>query len=196
MEPKPNSYIYAGLSRRIVAFLIDTIIASLPAFTIALVYASLVNFSAPYLYASPVIGTYTLYTLPGEVNEKLNTKIIENSVGGNTITTKKTIHNATFYATMIRTLSYVSILFYIGYSAFCTLMYDGKTVGKHLMHLCVIDSNGTNMTKPLLIREIVGKVILNSIPIVPLLSVITILVTPKHLAIHDIIGKTSVVLKM
>ena len=42
-------------------------------------------------------------------------------------------------------------------------------------------------------REVLGKVLLNSIPIFPVISFFTMLFTKDRLTLHDMIGKTIVV---
>ena len=47
--------------------------------------------------------------------------------------------------------------------------------------------------KHIFVREVLGKVILNSIPVIPVISIFTMIFTKKRLALHDMIGKTRVV---
>ena len=61
------------------------------------------------------------------------------------------------------------------------------------MHLKVVpEDENRKFGITILLREGVGKILLNSIPIIPVISIFTILFTPSHKAIHDYIGKTRV----
>ena len=112
-----------------------------------------------------------------------------------------------FGASVCRFLSVFVIVFYVFYSTFCAYIFDGKTVGKKIMGLRMIlrdpgeepeeeekkkewqKKNDMNIFK----REVLGKVLLNSIPISPVISFFTMLFTKDRLTLHDMIGKTIVV---
>ena len=148
-----------------------------------------------------MIGAVSMYDLPAEVNEKLNT--FENEDGETT----HYEYNVSFSATVCRVLSVFCIVFYVGYSTFCAYIFDGKTVGKKMMKLRMIVCDAgqepeaeeekkeweKKNNKHIFVREVLGKVILNSIPVIPVISIFTMIFTKKRLALHDMIGKTRVV---
>jgi len=190
----------ANILKRFVAFIMDGIIAFLPAFIMIFIFTGNVTHKAPLFYPCPLIGGTTLaITLPVEVNDALNTEngiylFNGNSSDQSTQGVQRNYYNVSFWATSLRIISVLCVVFYIGYAAFCTVLYDGKTVGKKLMGIRVIHlDKQQKLTKALIIREVIGKIVVNSIPIVPVISIFTILFTPKHQAIHDIIAKTQAV---
>ena len=75
----------------------------------------------------------------------------------------------------------------------CVYLFDGMTAGKYLMGIQVAGRSGRCSAKNILLRELLGKVVLNSTIIIPLISFIMMLVTPRHYTIHDLIGQTRVV---
>ena len=169
--------------KRAVAFLMDMIVAYIPA-------------NAPAFYASPIIGSLSLLQIPGEVDTYMN-NLVDASDSTTTAQLKEkqdtTVRNVSFLATSCRILSIFVILFYVGYGACCTYLFDGITVGKYFMHLKVVpEDENRKFGITILLREGVGKILLNSIPIIPVISIFTILFTPSHKAIHDYIGKTRV----
>lgn len=44
----------------------------------------------------------------------------------------------------------------------------------------------------LFLRECIGKILINSIPLIPLISFFTILFTSEHKALHDLLADTIV----
>ncbi len=196
--------IYAPPSiwKRVAAFVIDALVAFIPALTMYLVFAggSFPNKTVLF-YESPIIGAVSMYDLPKEVNDRLNT--FDNEDG-------KTTHqeyNVSFGATVCRCMSVIAIAFYVFYSTFCAYIFDGKTVGKKIMNLrMIVEDSGTppedeqekkewekRCYRHIFVREVLGKVILNSIPVFPVISVFTIFFTKKKKALHDMMGKTIVV---
>lgn len=176
----------ASLLRRGIAYIIDCLFSTLPIMLIYTIILGQFPMAPMVLSPAPVWGMFTVYDLPLEVDDELNT--IENEDG----TEFEVPRNVSFGATCIRIFSVLSLAFYILYTTLCTYLY-GKTVGKKLMGIEVIH---TGPMKPIfwcLLRETFGKVILNTTIIVPVISIIIVLVTPKHKAIHDYIGSTMVV---
>jgi hypothetical protein len=194
-------YQKAPILRRIAAFLIDAVVAFIPALAMYLVFTGGYSGWTPIWYESPVIAAVTMYDLPGEVNEKLNT--FDNEDG---VTTHQE-YNVSFTATVCRVMSVVSILFYVFYSTFCAYIFDGKTVGKKLMGLRMIlkdpgsEPEDEEQKKAwqkknnlhIFVREVVGKVLLNSIPVFPVISFFTMIFTKERKTLHDMMGKTIVV---
>lgn len=195
-----REYFSANIVKRGMAFLIDAIVSFLPAFIMFFVFTGAIFHESAVLYPFPLIGTATLaISLTSEVNEAVNTEngiylLRDDDQYENVVSTNSSRYNVALYATASRMLAVISVVFYCIYSAACVLMYNGKTVGKKLMNINVVnlDKNRSNK-KSFVLREVIGKIVLNSIPVVPVISIVTIIFTKKHLAIHDIIGKTQVV---
>ncbi len=172
--------------KRAIAFLIDAVMAFLPALVMYIIFTGAYTGYTPAFYPAPIIGAVSMIDLPIEVNDSVNT--IKTDLGGTT-----TQHNVSLYATGMRALSVLVIVMYMGYAAFCTILYDGRTIGKKFMKIRVVSDDGKNFNKSILLRELLGKVLINSTVIVPVISIITILVTKDGKAIHDYIGKTRVI---
>lgn len=190
----------APVVKRTLAFLIDAVVAIIPALTMYLVFAGGFKTWAPVYYESPIIGAVSMYDLPGEVNEAVNT--ITHQDG-----TTHTEYNVSFGATICRLMSVFSIAFYVFYSTFCAYIFDGQTVGKKFMKLRMIvpmneetpedevqkKAREKKINIRIFLREVIGKVLINSIPIFPIISLFTMIFTKNRLTIHDMIGKTRVV---
>ena len=180
----------APVLKRIAAFLIDAVVAFIPVLVMYLAFTGSYVGWTPIWYESPAIAAVSMIDLPEEVNEKLNT--FDNEDGG---TYQE--YNVSFGASVCRFLSVFVIVFYVFYSTFCAYIFDGKTVGKKIMGLRMIlrdpgeepEEEDMNIFK----REVLGKVLLNSIPIFPVISFFTMLFTKDRLTLHDMIGKTIVV---
>lgn len=181
-----KEYVNAPIIKRGVAFVIDALMAFLPALVMYIVFTGSYHGLAPLYYPAPVIGGISMIDLPPAVNEEIS--LVESDDGGVISTT-----NYSMTATLCRALSVVVIIFYVGYSAFCTILYDGKTIGKKLMGLKVVTDGDVKLTKALVFREVVGKILLNSTVVVPVISLVMAVVAPKKKTIHDYIGKTRVV---
>lgn len=192
--------VQASVIKRIAAFCIDAVVAFIPALVMYLVFTGTYSGWTPIWYESPAIAAVTMYDLPEEVHEKLNT--FKNADGS---TYEE--YNVSFGASICRLMSVFVIVFYVFYSTFCAYIFDGRTVGKKIMGLRMVLQNPGVMpeeevekkewnkknNRQIFIREVIGKVILNSIPVVPVISFFTILFTKNRLAIHDMLGKTKVV---
>ncbi len=186
LSGEPIVYYKASVVKRALALVIDAIVAYLPALVMFLFFTqTFVNYS-PALYPAPIFGVVSLSTLPSQVNTSLNAMTNDN---GDTYTD----YNVAPTATAARMASVFVIAFYLFYSTVCTVMNDGATVGKRIMHIKVIYTDAQNRTKFMLLREIVCKILLNSLVVPVIISVFTILFTKKHLAVHDMIGQTMVV---
>lgn len=182
--------ITAPFIRRLIAFIIDAAAAFFPAFAVMLIILETpvsYHLAAPLLYAAPIEGTASLIELPLEVNQVLNDAMPSTDEVGST-----TLRNVTTSATLSRILSVFAILFYLFYSTVCALLFDGVTVGKYCMGIQTVYVGEGNPTIGFLLRELLGKIVLNSLGLF-VVSIITMIVTPKHFALHDFIGKTRVV---
>lgn len=176
----------ASILRRAFAFIIDCIISFIPIFVICAFVLKSFPADALLLSPAPVWGMFTIYDVPLEVDKELNT--IKNDDG----TSYEVQRNVSFSATSVRICSVLSLAFYVLYSSLCTYLY-GKTVGKKLMGIEVAYLGNLNPVFWTLLRETLGKAILNTTLIVPVISFIMVLFTPSHRAIHDYIGNTMVV---
>lgn len=186
MEEKEMILVNASVVKRGIAFLIDAVVAFFPALVIYIILSSGYKGYAPIAYPAPIIGVANMIDLPVMMDERLNT--METDQGG-----KTEFRNVSVFATGSRAVSVFVIVFYLGYQTFAHIVYDGRTVGKKFMGIRVVREDGKKPDKSYLIREVVGKVILNSTIIVPIISVVTIIVTTNKKAIHDIIAKTIVI---
>lgn len=184
-----KSYTPAPLYKRLAAFVLDALVASLPLVIMLYLFTPSMMTPAPLLYPVPIVGAATVIDLPIQVNHYMNEQV----PGGEKYEDTQ-LRNVSFGATVGRIMSVFVILFYLGYAAVCTALYDGHTVGKYVMRLTVVRRSPGSVTKAILLRELLGKVVLNSTVIVPIISVFIMLFTKKHLAIHDYIGSTEVVL--
>ena len=185
METEMREYSDAPFVKRGIAYVIDAIIAVMPAIVMYVIFAGEIRTLAPVYYPAPVIGAVSMVDLPVEVNKSVS--IVKDDEG--IITTS----NHTMTADAMRALSVLVIVFYVGYSAFCTALYDGRTVGKKIMHLRVVTDRETKPLKAYLLREILGKIIINSTVIIPVISVVMAIIMPKKKTIHDFIGGTRVI---
>lgn len=190
----------APILKRVAAFLIDAVVAFIPALAMYIVFTGTYSGWTPIWYESPVIAAVTMADLPPQVNESLNT--FDNADGSTHME-----YNVSFSATVCRVVSVVVIIFYVFYSAFCAYIFDGQTVGKKLMSLRMVLRKPEDEpedeeekrewvkknNKHIFVREILGKILLNSIPVFPIISFFTIIFTKDRLAIHDMIGSTCVV---
>lgn len=186
VEEVNKEYDKAPFIKRGFAFIIDAVMAFLPALVVYFIFTGTFTGYTPLYYPAPVIGAVSMIELPAVVNEKVST--VETDKGG-----VVTNNNYSMVATGSRMLSVFVIIFYIGYGTFCTLVYDGKTIGKKLMKLRVVSDGNENVTKAYIMREVLGKVIINSTVVVPVISIIMVLFMPRGKAVHDIIGKTRVI---
>lgn len=185
--------------KRVAAFLIDAVAAFIPALAMYIIFTGGYTGWTPIWYESPVIAAVTMIDLPPQVNESLNT--FDNGDGST-----HTEYNVSFSATVCRVISVLSIVFYVFYSTFCAYIFDGQTIGKKLMGLRILIRGQTDMpeeeeeqtkwkkknNKCIFLREVLGKVLLNSVPVFPILSFFIMLFTKNRLTLHDMIGGTCV----
>lgn len=179
----------ANIFKRAVAFLIDSLAAFIPVFVVLLFFSSDYKgygYYAPAMYAAPAIGTVAIIDVPFEANETINTTVAE-STGA-----VRVEHNYSLGATAVRVLAVVAVAFYLLYGTFATYLFDGHTLGKYLMKIDVVAVETQRPGLKIILREFVGKALLNSLLVPIVISIFTIIFTPKHLALHDIIFKTRV----
>lgn len=176
----------ASFIKRGIAFVIDALMAFLPALIVYILFTGTYSGYTPLFYPTPLIGAVSMVDLPVVVNEKVSH--VTSDEGGTISNT-----NYSMPATASRMLSVAVIIIYVGYSAFCTAMYDGRTIGKKFMRLRVIPEDDEKPLKAYLLRELLGKVVINSTIIVPVISIVMAAVAPKRKTIHDYIGKTRVI---
>lgn len=182
-----KKYVNAPFVKRGIAFVIDAAMAFLPALVVYILFTGGFKGYTPLYYPAPLIGAVSMVDLPVAVNEKVSNVTTEE--GG---TISKTNYSMT--ATGSRLLSVVVIVMYVGYGTFCTVVYDGKTIGKKLMKLRVVPEDDGRMTKAFLLRELLGKVVVNSTVIVPVVSAFMAAFAKDKKTIHDYIGKTRVIM--
>ncbi|MFT8312608.1 MAG: RDD family protein [Sporolactobacillus sp.] len=178
----------ANPGRRLCAFLIDSVVAALP----ALLFSLLTSITVPVLlmlifsYASPAAGL-SAYVGAGAYYQETTTTIHD---GQKVIKEERTISEPS--VPMIA-FGYLSIAFYLFYALICTWLLHGQTLGKKLMHIRVRAATAEPASKwTIFYREFLGKVLINSIPIVPLASLFTLLFTREHKTLHDMLADTIV----
>jgi uncharacterized RDD family membrane protein YckC len=191
----------ASLWRRGVAFLLDCIIAVFPALVMLFVFTGSVWHNSVLLTPFPTTGAVVLaLDLPSEVHHALNTDdgiylFQDHSASDdNLITVPHEEYNVSLFASGCRMLSVLCVLFFAGYTTLCTVVFDGKTIGKKLMHIKVVPKEPVEkLWKPLLIRELCGKMLLNSLVVPVVISIVMVCVTREHLSLQDVLGGTRVV---
>lgn len=191
--------------RRLCAYVIDAIIAVLPTLILSLFIGTIM---LPYLlfitYPSPGIGamgylsfsTYSTLELTSshEISEN-GEKVVKDD---NVVRAKKADNennwvNGKKPNPITSILATLTLAFYLLYALICTLLFRGQTIGKKLMHIKVRRTNTESITKgTIFYREFLGKTLINSIPIIPLISFFTILFTKEHKALHDMLADTIV----
>lgn len=182
----------ANPGRRLCAFLIDSLIASVPFLLSGLLISSTI---VPFLllvllYSNPAPSTL-FYTASSMVYDKTYTEVSDQAIhrNDNTITIVKTQKHA-----LLRNfIDIVGFTVYLLYALICTWLLHGQTLGKKLMHIRVRATTAEPASKwTIFYREFLGKVLINSIPIVPLASLFTLLFTKEHKTLHDMLADTIV----
>lgn len=196
--------------KRLLAFLIDSVIAVVPAFVLtAFIWKIFVL--APVLtlsYPSPLLGTliyssYPAYTFTSaavvdvtdtwqSAGSDLNNQPGSSSAAiDNRITPANSSQNPISPA--LRVMAGVSIGFYLFYTFVCTLLLKGQTIGKKLMKIHVQRSNNESARSgAILVREVIGKILINTIPVIPMISLFTMLFTRDRKTLHDMLSDTVV----
>ena len=192
--------------RRLCAYVMDAIIAAVPALIVLLVIGR--TLALPLVlfltYPSPVSGalvymsssTYAEYSTSG-VTETYEISAdgtkASHSESGSEAAKQSSWKDGRKPSIITSIFAIVSLIFYLIYSFVCTLLFKGQTVGKKLMHIKISRSNTELVTKGVIFyREFLGKTLINSIQFIPLISLLTILFTKEHKALHDMLADTIV----
>lgn len=175
--------------RRMCAYAIDAIIAVIPTLIVSLVIGTIM---LPYIlvitYPSPAVGA-SAYMSYAAIESLTETKEYE---GG--VLIQETWKGDRKPNPITSTAAVIALVFYLFHSLVCTLLLRGQTIGKKLMHIEVRRSNtGLAKSRTILGREFLGKMLMNSIPIIPLVYLCTILFTKEHKALHDMLADTIVI---
>ncbi|MBP3039494.1 RDD family protein [Bacillaceae bacterium Marseille-Q3522] len=187
-------------NRRMMAFIIDAVVASLPVFIVTFIIGIIIiPVMMLFMYPSPVYGAlsslgFATFTSSAEIGMKVenldNTEIDETD---KTIFTEEDNQESNQISSVISISAGISLVFYLFYSLSCTLFFKGQTIGKKIMHIKVRRSSSHPAKSGTIIyREFIGKLLLNSIPLVPVISFFTILFTKEHKALHDMLADTIV----
>lgn len=200
--------------KRLFAFLIDSVIAVVPVLVLAFFVGKLFAVT-PLLsvsYPSPLIGTVIYSSYPVYSSTSIDViKLTESPApmkqhvgfdrNDRTGSPSAVIDNRPSPVDSTRdpinpTLSFmaaVCIGFYLLYAFVCTLWLKGQTVGKKVMNIYVRKSDTDSVKSgTIIVREIVGKILLNSIPVIPLISLFTMIFTRDRKTLHDMLSDTVV----
>jgi len=191
---------------RISAFAIDALIAVIPASLIAvflglgaLPFLLFTAAPSPLAGATVYLGYHAFTTLDsvdvavqqGVTHTIQTSEIIVDEVGKQNY--QELFQTANRLSPLPRYLPFIALLFYLLYAPVCTLLLQGQTLGKRLMRIQVSRCNGgTARRSALFFREFLGKLLLNSIPIIPLVSLFTLLLSKEHKTLHDMLADTTV----
>lgn len=205
--------------KRFCAYFIDAVIAIIPVFVLTLiVFKSVAPSTILFVsYPSPLLGTmtsmgfatfetYTKESTQGEIlieeekifNDSEQNSTIESTsnegtdevIGANAYENSSVANRPNL---IVRVTAIVGIVFYLLYSVICTLLLKGQTIGKKIMNIKVKYSNLESVSNgSIFFREFLGKILINSIPFVPIISIFTILFTSEHKALHDMLSDTIV----
>ena len=190
--PTPVTHI-SNPGRRLCAYFIDAFIAVIPALLLSLFIGAVALPFVMFMWnQSPGAGALSYISYASYVDT--NVTVIHYDENGQLIS-KETTHTSTDSKPrlIVPIMAGLSLAFYLFYALICTLLLRGQTLGKKMMHIQVRSSRSASASKgAILLRELVGKMIFNSIPIVPLISLFTILFTREHRAVHDMLADTIV----
>lgn len=205
--------------KRFCAYFIDAVIAIIPVVVLTLIVLKSIALSTILFvsYPSPLLGTmaytsyavfetYTKESTQGQIlieEEKIFNDSEQNStidstsnegtdevIGTNAYENSLVVNRPNF---MVRVTAIVGIVFYLLYSFVCTLLLKGQTIGKKIMNIKVKNTNLVSVSNgSIFFREFLGKILINSIPFVPIISIFTILFTSEHKALHDMLSDTIV----
>lgn len=202
---KPDKHI-AHPGRRLCAYLIDAAIALLPVLVVtSFLGSAIMSFYMFIFYPAPLFGAsvYLSYAAYGEytttsegypvevqVQPETNREIVREG-GSNPGNVQKDFPKPT--AVKIAAALF-ALAFYLFYALLATLLFRGQTIGKKLLGLKVRRSDtGPVISGAILLRELLMKIVINSIPLVPLISLVTILSSREHKTLHDMLADTIVV---
>ncbi|EHQ90580.1 RDD family protein [Desulfosporosinus youngiae] len=201
---KPDKHI-AHPGRRLCAYLIDAAIAFLPVLVLtSFLGSAIMSFYMFIFYPAPLSGasvflsyaaygeykTTESYPVEVQVQPETNREIVREG-GSNPERVQKDFPKPT--AVKIAA-AWFALAFYLLYSLVATLLFRGQTVGKKLLRLKVRRSDtGPVSSGSIFLRELLMKTVINSIPLVPLISLVTILYSEEHKTLHDMLADTIVV---
>lgn len=188
----------ANPGRRLSAYFIDALIAVLPAFVVTSILGStILSCFLLIMYPSPLAGAsiYTSYASYQEFSVIESRSYSPNSVSTVPEASREIVQaNVNKPSPLSVAAALFALAFFLLYSLAATLVFRGQTIGKKLMYIKVRRSNTGPVTKGgIFSRELLGKILINSIPLVPLISIFTILLTKEHKALHDMLADTIVV---
>jgi uncharacterized membrane protein len=182
----------ANPGKRLCAFLIDSVIASTPfLFSALLISSTIVPFLSLVLFYSNPAPSTVFYTATSLFYDETDTEVEQRTIhtSGNNFTIIKTEK----HAWLRNLIDIVGFTVYLLYSLICSLLLHGQTLGKKLMRIRVRAATAEPSSKQTIFyREFLGKVLINSIPIVPLVSLFTLLFTKQHKTLHDMLADTIV----
>lgn len=178
--------------KRLCAFLIDSVIASVPfLFSALLISSTIVPFLSLVLFYSNPAPSTIFYTATSMFYDKTYTEVSEHAMHKNDNTTL--IVKTEKHASLRNFIEIVGFTVYLLYSLICSLLLHGQTLGKKLMRIRVRAATAEPASKwTIFYREFLGKTLINSIPVVPLISLFTLLITKEHKALHDMLADTIV----
>jgi len=159
-------------------------------------------FVLPYVmflsYPSPLPGASIYLSFPAytDLSEQSSSGVVKTYVAtenGNARVVETNSTNSVKSRLPRIILANLGLAFYLLYSLVCSLLLKGQTIGKKLMRIKIRKSNADPATRgSVFYREFLGKILLNSIPIIPIISIFTILFTREHKALHDMLADTII----
>lgn len=183
----------ANPGRRLFAYIIDAFVAVLPALILSYVINSdrtlpilmFVLISSPFVIVPVYLSPYNKYFIYNILN--FNTTYVYR------VDMADRLRIIAPGSTIWYSLVIFGLVFYLLYSTLSTILFKGQTLGKRIMRIKVKRSNTNRATAGVIFnREILGKLLINSIPIVPIISLLTILLTKENKALHDMLADTIV----
>lgn len=176
----------ANPGRRLCAYFIDAVIASLPASILA---CTLRNAIVPFM----LLITYPFPSIAFSISTSTAAFSIYRAAEYTVVGANSGLVLNSSEQRLIFTFAVLSMAFYIFYSLSTSLLFEGQTVEKKFMHIKVCHSDTSQATAGYIFsREFLGKVLINSIPFLPIILIFTILFTKEHKALHDMLADTIV----
>lgn len=183
----------ANPGNRILAYITDMFIATLPIFLVCTLLLGggsrlslllLAFYPAPAISISIGIGLVSFETIKSHTQSSVTTD------GVTTIINESDKEKTTNIKPVILG---ISIIYYLFYSLLASILLKGQTIGKKLFHLKVYQTSQMPVTKSkLVLREFLGKILINSIPFAPIVSLFVMLLTKDHKTLHDSLADTQV----
>ncbi len=189
VEPRPQS----GFIRRVAAYIIDAFCAALPAILVGIVIGVPVMVSLLPFYPVPVVGVGAVAGIAMYSEERV---FVPTRLPDGTVDMDAPFFANTRYdgrSPLQQAVIGLSFAFYLLYAPVTACMFGGQTLGKRLLKLAVAEKGGKLSIRRIIAREFLIKTLLNSIPIVALFSIFSVIFDKDHRAIHDRILGTQVV---